>query len=128
MNGPAAGYTLLEMVVVMSVLAMATAVVAPMGSRMIETWRNATQVQDVVSQIEHLPSTARDSGSPLDSGKDGKQLPLTLPAGWSLDLQQPLHVLANGACSSATATLITTTQRIDMQVEAPFCHVRRDPA
>lgn len=126
MNKAAAGYTLLEMVVVMSVLAMATAVVAPMGSRMIATWRNATQVQDVISQIEHLPSTVRDSGSPLNASADGSPLPVKLPTGWTLKLQEPLQVLANGACSNTTATLTTTTQRIDMHVEAPFCHVRRD--
>lgn len=126
MNYAAAGYTLLEMVVVMTILAMATAVAAPMGSRMIGAWSNATQVQDVLGQIEQLPSTVRDSGKPLQAGPDGEPLPVKLPQGWKLELHQPLHILANGACSSATATLVTPRQQIDVHVEAPFCHVKRD--
>lgn len=128
MNRRAAGYTLLEMVVVMSILALATAVAAPLGYRMIGSWRNATGVQDVIGQIEQLPSTVRDSGDTLRTGPDGPPLPITLPEGWTLQLHEPLQVLANGSCSSTTATLTTTTQQIDLAVEAPFCHVRRDPS
>lgn len=126
MNRAAAGYTLLEMVVVMAIVAMAAAVAAPMGYRMIASWRNATQVQDVIGQIEQLPSTVRDSGNPLQAGPKENPLPIKLPDGWTLELHEPLHVLANGACSSATATLSTPTQHIGLSVEAPFCHVRRD--
>ncbi|MEO9078077.1 MAG: prepilin-type N-terminal cleavage/methylation domain-containing protein [Rhodanobacter sp.] len=127
MKSVSAGYTLLEMVVVLSILAMATAIAAPMGSRMIATWRNATQVQDVIGQIEYLPSTVRSSGNPLLAGPDdSSHLPIKLPDGWTLQLHEPLKILVNGDCSSATATLTTTTQQIDLQVEAPFCHVKRD--
>ena len=39
------GYTLLEMVVVIALLALATAMVAPASFRMIQSWRNADDVQ-----------------------------------------------------------------------------------
>ena len=119
------GYTLLELVVVMSILAMATALAAPPSYRMIRTWQEATQVQDVIEQIEHLPSTVRDSGKPLDTDTEGSKLPVDLPEDWTLHMQTPLRVLANGACSDAQATLVTAQQSIELRIQAPFCGVQR---
>ncbi|MCW0205673.1 MAG: type II secretion system GspH family protein [Achromobacter sp.] len=119
------GYTLLELVVVMAVLAMATAISAPPSYRMIRTWQEATQVEDVLQQMEHLPGTVRASGTPLE-GKANDGIPvIALPEGWSLRMTTPLRVLANGACSEARGVLATTQQSIDFRVLAPFCRVER---
>lgn len=125
MNSPASGYTLLEMVVVLAILAMATAMVAPMGYRMIGSWRDATAVQNVLGQLEQLPTAVRDSGNPLDTSRHDAKLPVALPPDWQLHFNQPLRVLANGACNSTTATLSTPHQVIDLRIDAPFCRVQR---
>lgn len=125
MNAPASGYTLLEMVVVLAIIAMATAMVAPMGYRMIGSWRDATQVQDVLGQLERLPTVVRDSGNPLDTSQHNMELPIKLPPDWQLHFDQPLRVLANGACNNAAATLTTPHQTITLHIDAPFCRVQR---
>ena len=61
MSRCAAGYTLLEMVVVMAVLAMATALAAPPSYRMMRSWQEATRVDDVIQQLERLPGAVRAS-------------------------------------------------------------------
>ena len=119
------GYTLLELVVVMGILAMATALVAPPSYRMIRSWQESTQVQDVIEQIERLPSTVRASGKPLETDTKGSTLPVDLPQDWTLRMETPLRVLANGACSDAEATLMTAQQAIDLRIAAPFCRVQR---
>lgn len=125
MSTRAPGFTLLEMVVVLAIMAMATAMVAPMGYRMIGSWRDATRVQDVLGQLERLPTAVRGSGNPLDTSQPDAALPITLPTDWHLHFNQPLRVLANGACNSTTATLSTPHQVIDLSIAAPFCRVQR---
>lgn len=119
------GYTLLELVVVMAILAMATAIAAPPSYRMIRSWQEATQVEDVLQQMEHLPGIVRASGTPLEGKANGGISAITLPEGWSLRMTTPLQVLANGACSEARGVLATTQQSIDFRILAPFCRVER---
>ena len=119
------GYTLLELVVVMAILAMATAIAAPPSYRMILSWQEATQVEDVLQQMEQLPGTVRASGRPLDGERNGGIPAIALPEGWSLRMATPLRVLANGACSDARGTLATQQQSIDFRILAPFCRVER---
>ncbi len=119
------GYTLLELVVVMAILAMATALVAPPSYRMIQTWQEATEVQDVIEQIERLPGTVRARGKPLATDAEDSKVPVDLPQDWTLRMETPLRILANGACSDAQATLITAQQSIELRIQAPFCRVQR---
>src|SRR5690606_24003272 len=81
------GYTLLEMVVVMAILAMATAIAAPPSYRMIRSWQEATQVEDVMQQLERLPSAVRSSGNPL-SADTGQGIDLIdLPRDWTVRME-----------------------------------------
>lgn len=119
------GYTLLELVVVMAILAMATALAAPTGYRMIRSWQEATGVDDVLLQMERLPIVVRASGAPL-AGEANGGIPLVhLPDGWSLRMAQPIHVLSNGFCSDARGVLVTASQSIDFRIRSPFCQVER---
>ncbi|MQP77353.1 prepilin-type N-terminal cleavage/methylation domain-containing protein [Stenotrophomonas sp. MYb238] len=122
------GYTLLEMVVVMAILAMATAIAAPPSYRMIRSWQEATQVEDVIQQLERLPSAVRASGNPLSADAESGIELIDLPQDWVLHMDTPLQVQANGACSDAQGTLITTYQTVEFRVLAPFCRIQRiDP-
>jgi len=125
-DGARSGYTLLEMLVVLVIVALATALVAPAGWRMVRAWQDAAQVDGVVDQLQRLPGTVRASGRGLvwDGTADGA--PLELPDGWALTLTPPLRVLANGACADAQGQLQTARQVVDVVIEAPFCRVRRE--
>jgi len=120
-----AGYTLLEMVVVIALIALATALVAPPGMRMIRSWQDATEVSEVIEQIERLPGAVRAVGNPLTLTGEAANAPLELPEGWVLILDTPLTVHANGACSNAQARLQTVHQEIQLRIAVPFCRVER---
>ncbi|KAF1686622.1 hypothetical protein B1992_06850 [Pseudoxanthomonas broegbernensis] len=139
---PARGYTLLEMLVVVALLALATSMVAPAGYRMIASWREADEVERVMQAIAALSLRARNEGRALelatpppaadapadaDAGTAGTDL-LPLPEGWRLQMRNPLTVRANGACSDADGVLVTPRQALPFRIEAPFCRVRREPA
>lgn len=149
---PARGYTLLELVVVVALLALATGLVAPAGYRMIETWREADEVEQVMHAIAALSLRARNEGralhlaqadgprpagagepatppTPAAGGQAGAAGgPVPLPEGWRLRMQVPLTVRANGACSDAEGVLHTRRQALPFRVEAPFCRVLREAA
>ena len=125
MKQPLAGYTLLELVVVMGILAMATALVAPPSYRMIRSWQEATQVDDVLQQLSRLPTQVRATGNPLYADASTPITVLTLPEGWQVHLLSPLRVQANGMCSDAEGELHTQQQVIAFQIAMPFCRVQR---
>ncbi|NYZ62249.1 prepilin-type N-terminal cleavage/methylation domain-containing protein [Luteimonas deserti] len=125
---PVRGYTLLEMLVVVAVLALATSLVAPAGYRMTQSWRESTRVDQVMQAMSALPLRARDLGRDLqipDPRDPVQRPPFELPEGWRIEMSTPLLVRANGACSEAAGTLFTEHQMLGFRVEAPFCRVRR---
>lgn len=127
------GYTLLEMVVVLAILALATSMVAPATFRMIQSWREATEVRQVRQALAALPWTVQKQGQELRLPPAGEQdsgapaaasVPgVDLPQGWSIELTSPLIVRANGACNDADMVLTTRRQKIALQILAPFCQV-----
>ena len=119
------------MVVVMALLALATAMAAPSSYRMIRTWREADKVERVLRDIATLPATARAKGNEWRFKPDdtkGLSTAITMPEGWRLTLDTPLVVRANGACNDAGGALQTGHQTIRFKLEAPFCRVRLLPA
>ena len=121
------GYTLLEMVIVLAVMALATAMVAPASYRMIGTWREAGEVEQVLAELAALPTKARVDGRELRlQPGDGEALAkiVQLPEGWQLELDQPLHVGANGACTGARGSLKTMRQSLSLDIAPPFCKVQ----
>lgn len=123
------GYTLLEMLVVVALLALATSMVAPAGFRMVASWREAADVDAALQSIATLPMQARASGRELRlPDEDGSALPFALPEGWRIEMSTPLMVRANGACSEADGRLVTARQSIGFDVVPPFCRVQQRSA
>ncbi len=125
---PPRGYTLLEIVVVMALLGLATAMAAPAAYRMIGSWTEAEQVDGVMKALGRLPLRQRDAGRQLTvpaGDAEAATMLAPLPEGWRLELQEPLTVAVNGACTESRGTLQTARQTLDFRIEAPFCRIRR---
>ncbi|WP_024868648.1 pilus assembly FimT family protein [Pseudoxanthomonas suwonensis] len=126
----ARGYTLLEMTVVLALLGLAVAMAAPAGFRMIQSWRHASAVTDVLRQLSALPATARRDGRTfrIDSQEAALEAGISLPEDWTFEMDTPLAVRANGVCSDAAGWLGTANGPVPFRVEAPFCRIHRDEA
>ena len=138
---PVGGYSLLEMVVVLGILGLATALVGPSMYRAILSWQEASDVDAVLAQLTSLPWQARREGRELKfEGPFPPEAPpgaaassaaaaaagtLELPEGWRLDFTEPLVVRANGSCGDGRVELRTTRQRLGLRIAAPFCSVSR---
>jgi prepilin-type N-terminal cleavage/methylation domain-containing protein len=123
---PAApGFTLLELVVVLAVLGLATALVAPQGFRMIASWRRATDVDTTLGAMVALGGRAQQEGRPLElsPGPVPAHLLPGLPHGWSVKLSEPLVIRANGACSATRGVVRSGSYSRKFALSAPFCRL-----
>ena len=119
------GFTLLELVVVLALLGLATALVAPAGFRMIASWRRATDVDAVLGTLVAMGARARQEGRAIhlpvgevDTARVG-----ALPDGWTLTLETPLTIQANGACAGTRGEMRHPNYVRPFVLEAPFCRV-----
>lgn len=94
------GFTLLEILVVLVILGMAAALVAPPLARTVDRVREAGERDDVVRALGRLPLYARDGGVALEIAA-GDALPAqgeAWPPGWRVVAATPLRIEANGFC------------------------------
>lgn len=123
----AAGFTLLEIIVVLAIMGLVTAVVAPSAIRGIDSWRRQAQADLVIDQIRALPGRARASGRAIDISDESLAAdasPLEVGEGWRLHVPTPWTVQANGACAPGVVELHGGHAVVTIDVSAPFCDAR----
>ena len=125
----AGGFTLLELVVVLALLGLALALVAPQAIRMIDTWRRATDVDAALGVLAALGAQARQQGRALafPAGPVPPDALTGVPEGWTIELDTPLAVQANGACGDASGVLRSGDYTRRFALQAPYCRVVLDP-
>ncbi len=150
------GYTLLEMVVVLAIMALVTGVAAVRVFSLISSWRERTQLESIEQQFAHLPVLARQRGEsillppPATSVADGAALATTmnadtmghgaaaggapslppaliLPAGWLVRFNHRLRVHSNGFCEGARIQLEHGDRHYPRLVTPPFCQLIDNP-
>ena len=110
--GPAPGFSLLEMLVVLAVRASASR-----GER-----------AETVRQPELLPLLARSQGQPIVAAADAALVAegLAFPDGWRATALDPLRIAANGICQPGRLRVEGGGTAEEWTLAAPDCRV--DPA
>lgn len=132
----AAGFTLLEMVVVLAIMALVAGVAAVRVFSLISGWRERTQLESIEQQIARLPMLARQRGEDIvlpppaassvaaPAGADSPAL--ELPEGWVVHFDRPLRVRGSGLCEGARIELEHGDRRYRRVVSPPFCQLVDD--
>jgi prepilin-type N-terminal cleavage/methylation domain-containing protein len=118
------GFTLLEMIVVLAILGLATALVAPSAIRGIDSWRRQAELDSLRDQVRALPGNARASGKAIvlsDATLGGKDPPLRIAGDWTLGVPTPWQVNANGVCAGGRITIGNRYGSRTLKVGSPFC-------
>lgn len=131
------GYTLLEMVVVLAIMALVMGIAAVRVFSMIESWRVRTQLDDIDQQFQHLPVLARQRGEtivlpPPDVAgsrghrrlSSGSAEGLHLPPDWLVHFDRRLVVTGAGFCRGARIVLQKGVHTYPRIVTAPFCRLQ----
>lgn len=124
---PHRGFTLLELMVVLSILGIVTALAAPSLLRTIDAWQRQSLVDALFDQLRALPGKARARG--MDIRIDAESLagaspPVPVAPGWTLTPDAPWRVRANGLCEGGTLQLGDGSRSWTITVTAPFCEPR----
>ena len=118
----AGGFTLLELLLVLTLVALLTGLVAPRMWQWVSGARTRAGIDGVRAELETLPQRAFSGAQRLAVTTVG---PLPLPEGWRLELAAPLVYEANGMTAGSRLRLSADGRVLaDWQVEPPAGTVR----
>ena len=108
LNHPAArGFTLVELVVVLALVALATGLAAPALVRGLDAAHERGMRADVRALLEGMPVRAYQTGSALEIDAAALQRLLPeLPQGWRLEVDAPLRYAPNGVAAGGAVRLL----------------------
>lgn len=124
------GFTLLELLIVLALLAMVTALVAPRMERTYQAIAGSGERDEVHRQLERLPRIARSLGRPItvaEGDVNALAARLALPEGWVVTPLEPLRVETNGLCRGSVLRVQGRGTSEDVELRAPACGVARAP-
>lgn len=135
------GYTLLELLVVMLIFSLLSALVIPRLSTVYHSFQLAYTRDDIIAQIGSLgyqafqqgqnfkliryPPSAPENGDSKEKVEEQQILPLELPPDWQIRTETPLFFQANGVCRGGTVFIHYQEQVFRLLLEPPFCQPRR---
>ncbi len=125
------GFTLLEILVVLAIVGLLAGVAVPRLQRIADSVDIRNQETDIKLTIEGLGYKAYVSGKPIvlaneilakDAGNP--DIPLKVPLGWQLQIQQPIRFAINGVCGGGSLSLIDPRKiRETFQLRPPKCRL-----
>ena len=125
-EGGERGFTLLELLIVLTLVAAMTGLVLPQLSRLYDSGQRAFQRKQVIDDIAALPYlafTQQRSFTLGDAGGSPGDAPLTLPTGWSLEVRESVGISyrSNGFCSGGELQLFYDELVETITLEPPLC-------
>ncbi len=120
---PTSGFTLLEVVVVLAIIATIAGVALPNFARMIESYAQKSTLGSITSELGRLSFKAYTQAKPvLLSPEAARALLPSLPADWQISVANPVAIQANGFCGGGDVT-VTAKNGASWQVKLvpPLC-------
>lgn len=120
------GFTLLEILVVMSLVGLLVSTVTPSIYKAVERKRVASERQLILAAIERIGYQSYLDGKPrqLTSSveENTPEYPINLLSGWSLQISKPIEYLSTGICGGGEVSIIDPTGAIqNYSLSSPSC-------
>jgi prepilin-type N-terminal cleavage/methylation domain-containing protein len=120
------GFTLLELLVVLALIAAIVGMAMPNFSRMLDSFSRNTAWRAVESELSDLPFRAFTAGRALRLHNDtARQYLTTLPADWKFAAERPVVYRDSGWCEGGRIVITTEDGEVrTYTLAAPKCEVQ----
>lgn len=127
------GFTLLEILVVLTLVGLLLSLVAPNLQRLVGSVDRATRRDGLVADIAGLSYRAYSLGQSFELSAaqmsrvltDGNPV-LAVPSGWRVEVDSPITFGFNGWCNGGSLRLISPDQVVErITLQAPDCRLQR---
>lgn len=126
-----AGFSLLELLIVLALMALAVAVVMPSGAVMLDRVTAHAVFFDFQRQLSDLRLAAYRAETPVVVGDttpdaDPRARVLPLRTGWSYRLDHPILISEGGTCQPVLATILKHGREVmHLRMADGSCHLSR---
>ena len=118
----AGGFTLLEMMVVLALMALVVGMVLPRLDVLVDGFGAASERETVIEAVASLGLVARSQGRRIDFTGDLADLPGDIPPGWQVAPENGAIVFhPSGACDGGTVRLLGREREFVYQLAPPRC-------
>ena len=125
------GFSLLELLVVLSLLGLLTAITFPNIVNLYQSVNSRLQIDQLIDDINGLGYVAFNSTSEIvlsniPENTSRQNAPVILPVGWRLAVVNPIRYLQNGACQGGEIQLFFEGELIiAKKLSPPFCRIKQ---
>ncbi len=139
-----AAFTLLELLVVLTLFSLMAGLALPRLTQIQSSFQRATDKDEILMQIADIgyrvvqrgyggrlqpvhslapasASSSTQSASSQETPFAHFELPISLPAGWTLDPKQELIYLDNGVCLGGEIRAVSERDTFTITLLAPYC-------
>lgn len=124
------GFSLLELLVVLSLLGLLTAITLPNIVNLYQSVNSRLQIDQIIDDINGLgPSAFKSSNgivlNNITASSEKQNVPVNLPVGWRLSVINPILYLQNGACQGGEIRLFFEDELVvTRKLSPPFCRIK----
>ncbi len=119
------GFTLIEVLVVLILLGLASALVLPKFPAIYERFKSRAEQDAFFQSLGGLPLKAYTQQQAIALTQASSSQLLELPSGWELRIEKPIIYKANGVCLGGNLSYIAKGIRTQVKLAPPYCEAAR---
>ena len=115
------GFTLIEMLVVLVILGLTSALVLPKFPAIYDRFKSKSELEKFSQSLAVLPLQAYTKQQTITLNQSSANKILELPSAWEIEIPQPIIYKANGVCLGGELSYKIKGQITLIKLVPPYC-------